>query len=70
MGNTDLNLYFGRNSAFFSKITPETFLKNKYCVIESLTSLPMQQKLDNPLHFTSTARFLSKGLSILYDFLT
>ena len=38
----------------------------KYLVDECLTSLPMQRTL----HVTSTARFLSKGISILYDFAT
>ena len=67
MGKADLNLYVGRN---FSKMEPEKFLKNKHFVDECLSSLPVQQKPLTHASFTSTARLLSKGVSILYDFTT
>ena len=40
----DLNLYVGRNSAFFSKMEPEKFLQNNHFVDECLPSLSVQHK--------------------------
>ena len=64
MGKADLNLYVGRNSPFSPKWNPRSFLKTN---ILSTNVYRVSQCNKSPWQrasFTSTARFLSKGVSI------